>query len=263
MFGKKLHLPDANDVSKVFAAYSDDARRRSQAGKLKQGEDVSITGDQIRVEGAVAVMAINGLLVKLILDYNPDHRFFMEESMAIDDLYPYLVPHGLIMELLHTSPPRFSEALADKDSEYWKKIAGEVIGDWVNEKTSIMELCDFVEKLYHRKDLKGFKGDADFANNLAARKGFSKLRDSLGGLYAWRADQPGENKQLMHRHAELAFKQAFAFCPANEVVDRYLKLLTKLNRTDEAILLVKAALRIDPENGAFNKLLQSLQSKAH
>lgn len=263
MFAKQVHLPNEEETSQVFSIYVTGAQQRYQAGKLRLGEDVSITGGQIKVGGVTAVMTINGLLVKWILDHNPDRSFFIEESIAIDELYPNLTPHGLIMELQHKPVPELPESMIRKDADYWRKLTGELIGDWIGEKTSTKELSEFVEKVYLRKDFNGFAGDAAFAKNSAARKGFSKLRDSLGGLYAWRADQPAENRRLMQQNAELAFRQAFAICPANEVVDRYSQLLIKLNRTPEAILLVKTALRIDPQNGAFNHLLQTLQDKVH
>ena len=76
-----------------------DAQRRLAENKLKPGEDVKIVDDRVQVSGPVAVMSINGLIAKVIFDRNPDREFYIEESFALDWMYPYLEPHGLIMKL--------------------------------------------------------------------------------------------------------------------------------------------------------------------
>jgi len=70
-------------------------------------------------------------------------------------------------------------------------------------------------KIRLRKDLENFKGDAAFVNNEDAQKTFSKLRSSIGGLYAWRATHAKNDtdRNDMRKNAEFAFRQAFALCP--------------------------------------------------
>ena len=48
---------------------------------------------------AVAVMTINGLIAKVIVEKNSDREIFIEESFPLDWMYPQLSPHGLIMKL--------------------------------------------------------------------------------------------------------------------------------------------------------------------
>ena len=46
------------------------------------------------------VMAINGILCRMLFDHNKDsHDFYVQESYVIDWMYPYLEPHGLILKL--------------------------------------------------------------------------------------------------------------------------------------------------------------------
>ena len=62
-----------------------------------------------------------------------------------------------------------------------------------------------------------FQGNTLFVKDENACKTFSKLRNSIAGLYAWRvpkAKSP-EEQQRMIKEADFAFRQAFALCPAS------------------------------------------------
>src|SRR5207247_592355 len=209
---------------------------------------------RVQVSGQVAVMEINGLLVKIILNKNPAREFYLEESFTLDWMYPQLSPHGLIFEL-HTKPLKeLTKEVIEKDQAYWKKFAGELIGDWIDDRTSVKEVCDFVDTIYLRKDLDGFKGDAGFAKNQEAQKCFSKLRSSIAGLYVWWAEHTRDatEKQEAQSAADLALRQAYALYPTSpEAVFRYVKLLTDLKRPDDAFLVGKTSLRLEPTNSSF------------
>jgi len=127
-------------------------------------------------------MAINGLLLKTILENNADREFYLEESFALDWMYPQLSPHSLIFKLHQKPISALDPVDVRKDEAYWKKLAGELVGDWIKEKTSVKELCDFADPIFLSKDLKDFKGDTAFAKNEEVQKTFSKLRSSLAGL---------------------------------------------------------------------------------
>jgi hypothetical protein len=221
--------------------------------KLRPGEDVKMVDGKVQVAGQVAVMNINGLLAKMIFDHNPDREFYVEESFPLDWMYPYLEPHGLIMKLNRQPLAQLPEEVIARDHEYWRKVVGGMLGDWLGDQTTAREIADFVERVYvpkHlkgfpddpqpvaqmpmskivefsdrvrvRKDLKGFTGDPRFIQNAFAEQSFSKLRSSIGGLYSWRS---GENappeyqpkseseKQALLKEADFAFRQAFALCP--------------------------------------------------
>jgi predicted Zn-dependent protease len=176
-------------------------------------------------------------------------------------MYPYLTPSGLIFEL-HPQPlGRLSRETMEKDMDYWKKLTGELIGDWLDNNTSVEKVCDFADKVFLQKNLSGFKGDAAFAKNEEAQKCFSKLRSSIGGLYVWRSENGNdtEEKKQAQSNADLAFRQAYALCPYSpEVVFRYANLLENLRRHDDAVLMVKTSVRLSPDDKQFQDLLRSL-----
>ena len=54
---------------------------------------------RVQVAGNASVMAINALLAKDLFDANRDHSFYLEESMPLHWMNPYLVPYGIIFKL--------------------------------------------------------------------------------------------------------------------------------------------------------------------
>ena len=66
--------------------------------QIRPGEDVRVVESRVTVAGQVAVMAINGLLTKVMFDHNPKNEFFVEESFPLDWMYPHLTPYGVIMK---------------------------------------------------------------------------------------------------------------------------------------------------------------------
>ena len=131
-------------------------------------------------------MAINGLLTKVIFDHNPDNEFFVEESFPLDWMYPHLTPFGIIMKINRQPLPALTEDIFERDHEFWTQYSERLIGNWITYDTPVKEIADFVEKIYLRHDFSGFKGDRKFVRDDQAQKAFSKLRSSIGGVYAWR-----------------------------------------------------------------------------
>jgi tetratricopeptide (TPR) repeat protein len=121
-----------------------------------------------------------------------------------------------------------------------------------------------VDKVYLRRDYTGFTGDRKFIRDDNAQKAFSKLRSSIGGLYAWRygVTQPGSPEhQRMLKEADFAFRQALAFCPYSpEAVYRYINLLLPMQRFDDALRVVNICLKLDPYNAQLQGLRNQLQS---
>ena len=95
---------------------------------------------------------------------------------------------------------------------------------------------------------------------------FSKLRSSIAGVYAWRATEASEPKEntRMIQAADFGFRQAFALCPYGpEAVFRYVDLLTTETRSEDALRVPEAALRVDAKNVQLKTLVQQLrQGKA-
>jgi predicted Zn-dependent protease len=111
------------------------------------------------------------------------------------------------------------------------------------------------------KHLEDYGGDKDFAGNESARATFSKLRSSIAGLYAWRAEhsRDTDERDRMYRAADLAFRQSYAKCPNSpEAIWRYVNLLISRRRFDEAILIVKSSLHLEPDDQQLKGLLSQL-----
>jgi hypothetical protein len=262
MYGNKIYVPTYEDSEKCFQAYKEDAQNRLQNHQLKPGEDVSQDSNgQLKISGQVAVMEINGLTAKVIFDKNTNRECYVEESYPLDWMYPHLEPHGLIMKINRQPLPELSDEIVRNDSDYWGKYVTPMIGGWLNHDTQVKVVADFAEKVYVQKDLSGFKGDPQFIQNEYSCRMFSKLRSSIAGLYAWRAQHAthaGE-KDRMNDAADFAFRQAWALCPYSpEAVFRYVNLLLSENRAADALLVAKTAGKMPAQQGSDGEQMRGL-----
>ena len=269
---KEINTPSNDDSQRAFQEYLTDAQRRldhdkrapNEPRQLKPGEDVRIIDNKVQVSGQVAVMAINGLLTKIIFDKNPDHDFFVEESFPLDWMYPHLTPFGIIMKINREPVPEITEEMAQRDHQFWSDFSERLIGNEITSETTVSNLCAFAERVYLRRDYTAFKGDPKFVRDNDAQKAFSKLRSSIAGVYNYRIGSSGASKnaleqQRMVREAEFAFKQAYAFCPYSpEAVFRYINLLISLGRVDDARLIAKTSFKLDPNNAQMEGLIAEL-----
>jgi tetratricopeptide (TPR) repeat protein len=269
---REIYIASNEDSSRCFNEYMGDAQRRLQANQLKAGEDVKYDKDsgRVQVSGQVAVMAINGLLTKVMFEQNPKNDFFVEESFPLDWMYPHLTPFGIIMKINRQPLAELSDDILDKDHQFWKEYSKRLTGDFIDYDTPIKQITDWIEKTYLHRDFNGFTGDRKFIRDNDAQKAFSKLRSSIGGVYAWRLApgcppqfRPKNDVQFQRvlREADFTFRQAFAFCPYSpEAVYRYVNLLLQLNRVDDALLIAQTCLKLDPYNGSVLGLVSNLQS---
>jgi hypothetical protein len=270
MYGGKIYTPTAEDSERCHQEYLDDAQRRLEEDKLRPGEDVRLADGKVQASGQMALIGSRGPLCKVIFDRNPEREFYVEESFPLDWMYPYLEPHQLIFKLSRQPLAKLPEDVLVRDHEYWRKLVNGMLGDWLTDATTVREIAGFVDRVSVRHDLKGFTGDPRFVQNDYARRIFSKLRASIGGLYAWRLGpaalpeyQPKSeaDKAALLREADFAFRQAFALCPSSpETIFRYVSFLVQFNRTDDALLVAEAGLKADPENGSVRGLLDSIKS---
>jgi hypothetical protein len=261
---KEINTPTLEDHAQCMRDYFSDAERRLRSGQLKPGEGVNLdtnTG-KLQVSGQVAVMAINGLLTKVIFDKNPTNEFYVEESFPLDWMYPYLEPYGIIMRINRQPQAELSEEKVRRDHEFWSQFSGRLIGNWITYDTPVKDICDFVVRVHERRDYGGFQGDRAFIRDDQAQKAFSKLRSSIGGLYTWRltsARSPEEHARML-KEADFAFRQAFAYCPYSpEAMFRYTSLLVNAGRLDDAILLTETGLRFDPDNQTIKNWVEQLK----
>jgi hypothetical protein len=270
MYGGKIYTPTAKDSDGAFKEYLDDAQRRlehdekfpNEPRQLKPGEDVRMRNGKVNVGGQMAVIAIYGRLAKIIFDRNPDREFFVEESFPLDWMYPHLSPHGLVMKINRKPVTSISREVVEKDRQYWLEQQRGMIGGWLKPETSMKEICAFVEKVFAKRDLDGFAGDSKFVQSDHATKMYSKLRSSIGGLYAWRAKHVKDDveKERMEREADFAFRQAFALCPSSpEAVFRYVALLVEQKQFDDALLLAETAAKVNPANGQLDSVVKEIE----
>ncbi len=261
---REIITPTVEDLRRCFEEYSIDAQRRAQARQLKPGEVLTTLPDgKVSVSGQAAVMSINGLLTKVIFDANPDHSFYIEESFALDWMYPHLVPYGIILKIEREPVVQLSDEQIARDHDYWSQYSERFIGNWITYDTTVQEVCDFALRTYRLRDYSGFKGDARFVRDDNAQKAFSKLRNAIGkSVYTWRAQETRDAsyQAKLYKEAEFALKQAFAFCPYSpETVYNFASLLVSLQRYPDAYEVVATCSKIDPDNVGIRDLLGQLE----
>ncbi len=248
MYGSRIYVPTEADATQAFNEYEEDARQRRSEGKLLPGEIFEDVGGKLEIRGQLSVMAINGILSKLIFERNLEREFYVEESFPLNWMYPHLSPHGLILKINRQPISGLANEIAQRDREYWARYIGPMVGDWLTVETSLPELVAFVDKVYLEQDLSAFRGDPRYIQNEVRQRSFSKLRSAIGGLYAWRAQNSKnpEEKERMFKEADFAFRQAFVLCPGSpEAVFRYVSLLAGQKRLDDAILVAEAAVKLE------------------
>jgi tetratricopeptide (TPR) repeat protein len=267
---REMQIASPSDSQICFDQYLQDAQRRAQLKQLKPGEDVKIIDNKVQVSGQVAVMSINGLLTKVMFDKNPENEFFVEESFPLDWMYPHLTPFSVIMKINRKPLPTLTEDILQRDHDFWSKFSDRLIGNWITYDTPVSNIVAFVEKVYLRHDWSGLTpGQRQFVRDDQGQKAFSKLRSSIGGIYAWRISPqcPPEYRpktaaefQSVAREADFTFRQAFAYCPYSpEAVFRYVNVLLQFNRLDDALLVSETCLKIDPNSGSAADLVRRLR----
>lgn len=205
LYGDTIFIPTQEESNLAFQEYIDDV----QSGRLPADADLKIRDGRVSVEGVGGVMAINGILAKLIFEKNKfRHDFYVEESYAIQWMYPYLTPHGLIMKINKEPLARLPADIVENDHKFW---------DW------------YTQRLL---------GTTKFTRDICARKSFSKLRTAIGGLYEWRG---------MFDEAEYAYQQAIDLYPLSpEVNFRMAQLYMRTGRHEEAERLIAKLAQEDP-----------------
>jgi len=226
-----MWIPERIDGERAFKQYVDLARTNPAAAP---GIRVSPDG-RVSIAGIEGVFAINGLLAQLIFEKNKNRiKFYVEESFPLPWMYPYLQPFGLIMELNKDPLKEIPDEVMAKDRIYWDA---------------------YTKKLM---DNPAYLRDED------ARKAFSKLRVSIGGLYFWRAlNEPNLEKRKKYLiEAEYALRQSIELCPfSTESVFRYVDMLAKGERYEEAIKELQILMKEDPLNDKIGENMKIMQNQ--
>jgi hypothetical protein len=247
MYGKIIYIPMDGDSQKCHEKFMEDSERR-----MSSNQSPSVM---------YSVMYTEELLAKIVFDNNSNHEFYVNESYPIDWMYPRLEPNGLIFKLDRQPAATLSDETVQRDHEYWTNYIRPMIGDWLNENTSIAEIAAFAEKTYGRRDFRGFKGDPRYIQNAYSQRTFSKSRAAIAGLYGWHADHAANpaDKEHMLREADFAFRQAWALGPCSpEPVFRYVYFLVAQSRLNDALVVGETDMFILRMRGVDNEQLEDM-----
>jgi tetratricopeptide (TPR) repeat protein len=207
LMGDDIYIPTPDDSAKAFQIYVEEV----ESGKRPRNADLVVENGRVQVSGALGVMEINGILCDMIFKHNKArHNFYVEESYVIPWMFPYLAPHGLIMQIRSERAPLTAANVRD-DLDFW---------DW------------YVRRLTR---------DGRFRRDVVAQKSFSKLRSAIAGLYAatgWRVE------------SEQAFQEARIFYPVSPEANFRLiqEVLLPQGRFDEALDIISKYNQDDPNN---------------
>jgi len=168
--------------------------------------------------GSADVFEINGIVARKIFEKNKqNHTFYLEQSVAIQWMYPYLLPAGLIFKLSPDPLTALPAATVEEDRKFWDAYSARLLRD------------------------PKFRLDEDAVLN------FSKLAFWHADLYRYRG---------MEKEQEYWLKMALSLCPQlQSSVSSLYQLYVKQKRFDEAIAIVKQAQLDDPNNEAYAPML--------
>lgn len=242
-YGAKIRLPDENLFTSVL-----------------QSEQGSSTG----AGPSTIVKRVNSALARQIFDQNPRDDVFVQPYWIFDWMYPRVVPEGPLLKIRRKQLPRLPPDSLKANREYWAGICKKLIGDWITETTEPKDVCDFVEKVYLRRDLSGFKGDVHYVSDARAQEQFAGFRFATADLYLWRCVQATrlDEKQWMQNECLLAFMQSFALGPRNAKVAYYFAdILTQINHYDEALRIVEIAILLQPADPDLKAKREEIRAK--
>ena len=97
LYADAIWMPTEYDNQVAFREYDDRIQREIREGRRDPSDTGGLTHDaqgRVSVNGALAVMEINAIIAKQIFEHNKSlHDFYVEESYAMQWMYPYLTPH--------------------------------------------------------------------------------------------------------------------------------------------------------------------------
>ncbi len=261
---KSVQLPTQGDLSTIFSSYVADAIARSKSGRLRPGENISVTtGGSASVGGIGAITQLIGLVLRQVVTNNPNCNFYYDEGHVLDWTLPYLVPDGLILKLDHSPVVAMDESIVEQDHEYWQRIVRQLTGLGPEDCRSVSQISEFAQAVYGRKDLSGYHGDPRYATNEIARQFFAEMRIAIAGVYAWRATNSAASTESprMAREADFAFRQALALNPTADGLPRFGEFLLSQDRTNDIQILVNTVQNIEPASKTAVDLSELLKAR--
>jgi hypothetical protein len=128
-----INFPTSEQLQAAYAQYLQDAQSRHQHDlqypdepkQLLPGEASVFTGEKPAVEGLVAVMNIDGILLHDIVQMNPGISFGMEESYPLASTYTGAAPLGPIyaLNVNGDSQSAITPDAASQAVNYWQNLA--------------------------------------------------------------------------------------------------------------------------------------------
>jgi len=198
----------------LVACWDEYQRWPEVAARLQSG------GPVIR-PGSNDVFDINGIVAQKIFEKNKkDHTFYIEQSVPIQWMYPYLLPSGLIFKLNPEPLASLPAAAIEEDRKFWDATSKKLLSD------------------------PRFRIDSD------AILAFGKLAFWHADLYRWRG---------LAKEQEYWLRMSLALCPQlQDAVNSLAHLLMDQKRFDEAVAMVQQAESDDPRNEAYGPMLDWL-----
>jgi tetratricopeptide (TPR) repeat protein len=172
--------------------------------------------------GSNDVYDINGIVARKIFEANKkDHTFYIEQSIPLQWMYPYLLPWHLIFKLSPEPVADLPASVIEEDRKFWDDYSARLLND------------------------PRFSIDAD------AILTFGKLAFWHSDLYRWRK---------LPKEQEYWLRMSIRLCPQLEdSVNSLAHLLADQKRYDEAVALLKQAELDDPRNDFYPPILTWLQ----
>jgi hypothetical protein len=259
----ELNLPREEDRRNLVGAYFTDARIRAESGKLGEGEIVTRLSDgTFSIGGPAALAHINGQLVRLIVQLNPDRPFFLDSAVTYPWIESRILPHGLLFQL-HAEPVTdLPIGILEADHAFWSTTTRTLLGHAFDVPLSVDQLMQTVRN--QEADGRQFppRERAGYIADPKARSLYSRMRlGSALSFYLPRArTMTNSVLQVRLRHeAELALQQALLFDPTHSAAIRALvRSWMDDNRTEQARVLLADRLRIKPSDQVLQSLSNSM-----
>jgi len=167
LYSARMSTLTQDESKRAFEDYVNDAQKRlehdqqfpDEPKQVLPGEDIQVVDGKVVVKGQVAVMAINGRLLQMLMQKNPDMSFAIEQSFPFRDTYADALPLGPLMELnARNDQNTFTAERASESLDYWRNAAQQIFSD------SDANSSEYV--------LRSYSHDASAAANLLAAHNF-------------------------------------------------------------------------------------------
>jgi hypothetical protein len=172
--------------------------------------------------GTNDVFEINGLVALQLFEKNKkNHTFYLEQSVPIAWMYPYLIPFGLIFQLNPDPMKELPPGAVEADRKFWDAYSARLLQD------------------------PHFRPDAD------ATATFAKLAHFHADLYRYRH---------LDKEQEYWLRMSIRLCPQlQDAVNDLATLLAAQSRFDEGIAVEEQAESDDPRNESYQPMLDWLR----